>query len=79
MMESWGLKEAAVFLRIHPDTLAERAVPERCLVVRWGAHGCSCRNCLWNIYKCGLPSRLPRSVDHHQRRSLRDLPHDAHR
>ncbi len=25
MNESWGLKEAAAFLRIHPDTLAERA------------------------------------------------------
>jgi excisionase family DNA binding protein len=23
--ESWGIKEAAAFLRIHPDTLAERA------------------------------------------------------
>jgi excisionase family DNA binding protein len=25
MNESWGLKEAAAFLKIHPDTLAERA------------------------------------------------------
>jgi excisionase family DNA binding protein len=25
MNETWGIKEAAAFLRIHPDTLAERA------------------------------------------------------
>jgi excisionase family DNA binding protein len=25
MAESWGIKEAAAFLHIHPDTLAERA------------------------------------------------------
>lgn len=25
MSQTWGIKEAAAFLRIHPDTLAERA------------------------------------------------------
>lgn len=25
MNETWGIKEAAAFLRIHPDTLVERA------------------------------------------------------
>ena len=27
--KSWGIKEAAAFLRIHPDTLAERARTKR--------------------------------------------------